>query len=315
MIDKILLTGGSGMVGRNVLDLACSRGIEIEAPSHAELDLCDYQETCAYLADVKSTIIIHGAGRVGGIQANIRDPVPFLVENWDMGRNLLLASRKAGITRLLNLGSSCMYPCNRSNALCEEDVLTGPLESTNEGYALAKCAVARLCDYLRRETPECQYKTLIPCNLYGPYDNFDPAHSHLVPAIIHKLHQAKVEGWDEVEIWGDGTARREFLYAGDLADAILAAIKHFDTLPDMMNVGLGQDFTVNEYYRLAAEVIGFKGRFRYDLSKPVGMVRKLVDISKAGTWGWQAKTSLQNGLRTTYDYYLATGRADAISVG
>ncbi|WP_084187087.1 GDP-L-fucose synthase [Cupriavidus sp. SK-4] len=300
----ILVTGGTGMVGRNLLDLAKLRNVDIVAPSSRELDLRNFDAVRGVLRDLRPSCIVHAAGRVGGIQANIREPVAFLVENWDMGKNLLMAARDAGVARVLNLGSSCMYPRNSPNALREEEVLTGQLEPTNEGYALAKCAVARLCDYISRESRECQYKTLIPCNLYGKYDKFDPQHSHLVPAIIHKLHEAKSSGRDAVDVWGDGTARREFLYAGDLADAIFTFIDRFDSLPGVLNIGLGRDYEVNEYYQAAAEVVGYMGRFEHDLSKPVGMSRKLVDTSRASQLGWAAQTSLVEGLRATYDYYL-----------
>ena len=207
-------------------------------------------------------------------------------------------------SRLLNLGSSCMYPRNSLEPLHEEMVLKGELEPTNEGYALAKVVTARLCEYITRENQNFQYKTLIPCNLYGRHDSFDPAHSHLVPAIIHKLHIAKQLGQDSVEIWGDGNARREFMYAGDLADCMIEAVRRFDTLPSTMNVGLGRDETINEYYRIAGEVAGYSGKFHHDLSKPVGMLRKLVAVEKSRAWGWRAKTDLRQGLRETYDYYL-----------
>ena len=279
---KILLTGGGGIVGRNLLEAAAAQNIEIIAPSSRELDLLDQSAVARYLDYLKPECVIHAAGRVGGIQANVREPVLFLVQNWDMGRNLIMASRDAGVKQLINLGSSCMYPRDSPNALREEDVLTGALEPTNEGYAIAKCAVARLCGYIQREAPDCRYKTLIPCNVYGRYDEFDPTHSHLVPAVIHKLHRAKADGLPAVDIWGDGTARREFMFAGDLADAILSAIERFDTLPDVMNVGLGHDFAVDDYYRLGAQVVGYTGAFKHDLTKPVGMMRKRPEERRVG---------------------------------
>jgi GDP-L-fucose synthase len=249
-------------------------------------------------------MVIHAAGKVGGIQANLREPIGFLVENLDMGRNVVLASYQAGIKQLLNLGSSCMYPRNHNEPLTEDLVLKGELEPTNEGYALAKITTARLCEYIMREAPKFRYKTLIPCNIYGLYDKFDPAHSHLVPAIIHKVHEAKKNHHETVEIWGDGTARREFLFGGDLADAIARSIKQFDTLPSMMNVGLGSDHTINEYYQAAAAVMGYSGTFVHNLDKPVGMARKLVDITLQKKWGWQAQHSLKQGLEKTYQFYL-----------
>jgi GDP-L-fucose synthase len=301
---KLLLTGGGGMVGRNLLEHPALARFDVLAPSSRELDLRDAGAVTDYLATHRPDVVMHSAGRVGGIQANMREPVAFLVDNLDMGRNLLLAAQRSGVQRVLNLGSSCMYPRNRSEPLREEWVLQGELEPTNEGYALAKIVTARLGEYLMREHADFRCKTLIPCNLYGRHDKFDPKHSHLVPAIIHKVHQAKLRGEDEVEIWGDGTARREFMYAGDLADAIVHALQRFDELPPSMNIGLGHDHTVNEYYAAAADVIGWRGRFVHDLSKPVGMARKLVDIGRQTAWGWKAAHDLRTGLERTYHFYL-----------
>ncbi|MGZ8261459.1 MAG: NAD-dependent epimerase/dehydratase family protein, partial [Methylotenera sp.] len=236
---RILLTGGGGMVGRNVLEHPSIDEFEVLAPRSNELNLLDFKAVQAYLHKYQPDLVIHAAGKVGGIQANMREPVSFLMDNLDMGRNIVWAAHQCGIKRLINLGSSCMYPRNHAEPLCEEMVLKGELEPTNEGYALAKVVTARLCDYIMREDNTYQYKTLIPCNIYGRNDKFDPAYSHLVPAIIHKVHLAKQSGQKIVEIWGDGTARREFMYAGDLADAIVHAISNFDTLPTYMNVGLG----------------------------------------------------------------------------
>lgn len=301
---RILLTGGGGMVGRNLLEHPVIGEFEVLAPRSGELDLRDFNAVQAYLRKYQPDMVIHAAGKVGGIQANMREPVNFLMDNLDMGRNIVWASRQAGIKRLINLGSSCMYPRNHSEPLREEMVLKGELEPTNEGYALAKVVTARLCEYIMREEGSYQYKTLIPCNIYGRHDKFDPAHSHLVPAIIHKVHQAKQGGQQTVEIWGDGTARREFMYAGDFADAIVRAVKKFDSLPVMMNVGLGYDYTINEYYQAAADVLGYTGSFVHDLSKPVGMARKLVSVERQQAWGWTARHDLREGIEKTYRFYL-----------
>ena len=303
---KILLTGGGGMVGRNLLDHPSIDEFNVLAPRSIELNLCDFSAVHAYLLEHKPDMVIHAAGKVGGIQANMREPVGFLMENLDMGRNIVWAARQVGIKRLINLGSSCMYPRNHNEPLCEEMVLKGELEPTNEGYALAKVVTARLCEYIMREDSNFQYKTLIPCNLYGYHDKFDPIHSHLIPAIIHKVYQAKQAGQTSVEIWGDGTARREFMYAGDLADAMVRAIKEFDSLPALMNVGLGYDYTINEYYQAAADVMSYAGGFSHDLSKPVGMARKLVSVERQKSWGWAAKSSLRVGIENTYSFYLRT---------
>lgn len=301
---KILLTGAGGMVGKNFLEHPRIDPFEVLAPRSKELDLRDFVSVQAYLDKHRPDMVIHAAGKVGGIQANIREPVSFLLENLDMGRNIVWASRQTGVKRLINLGSSCMYPRNHSEPMTEELVLKGELEPTNEGYALAKVVTARLCEYISREDGSFQYKTLIPCNLYGRHDKFDPAHSHLIPAIIHKVHLAKVAGDNFVEIWGHGTARREFMYAGDLADVLVRVIKEFDCLPLIMNVGLGHDYSVNEYYQVAADVIGYRGAFIHDLTKPVGMARKLVNVDRQRAWGWSAQYTLRSGIEKTYDFYL-----------
>ena len=301
---QILLTGSGGMVGRNLLEHPAVSEFEILAPLSSELDLRDFSAVQEYLRKHKPGMVIHAAGKVGGIQANMCEPVKFLMDNLEMGRNIVWAAHQTGIKHLLNLGSSCMYPRNHSEPLSEEMVLKGELEPTNEGYALAKVVTARLCEYITREDASYQYKTLIPCNIYGRHDKFNPAYSHLVPAIIHKVHQAKLNGQASVEIWGDGTARREFMYGEDLADAIMHAIKNFDTLPAYMNVGLGHDHTINEYYEAVASVMDYEGSFTYDLSKPVGMVRKMVSIEKQKAWGWSARHDLRTGIANTYSFYL-----------
>jgi GDP-L-fucose synthase len=292
------------MVGRNVLEHPLANEWKILAPSSRELDLASRDDVCRYFGVHKPDFVIHAAGRVGGIQANISAPVEFLIANLDINRNVIMAAAEAGVPRVLNLGSSCMYPRNATNPLREEMILTGELEPTNEGYALAKIVGARLCDYLRVERG-LAYKTMIPCNIYGRHDKFDPERSHLIPAVIHKLHRAKVEGTRSVDIWGDGSARREFMYAGDLADAIHCALVRFDAMPDTMNLGLGHDHTINEYYQTVAEVVGWDGDFDHDLGRPVGMKQKLVSIERQTRWGWQAGTSLRDGIRMTYEYYLS----------
>lgn len=301
---RILLTGGGGMVGHNLLEHPSIGEFDVLAPRSSELDMLNFAAVQAYLHQHQPDMVIHAAGKVGGIQANIREPVGFLMDNIDMGRNIVWAAHQAGIKRLINLGSSCMYPRNHSEPLSEEMVLKGELEPTNEGYALAKIVTARLCEYIMREDASYQYKTLIPCNLYGRHDKFDPAHSHLIPAIIHKVYQAKQAGQTSVEIWGDGNARREFMYAGDLADAVVRTIKEFDSLPTLMNVGLGYDYTINEYYQASADVMGYTGGFVHDLSKPVGMARKLVSVDRLQAWGWNAQSDLRSGIEKTYSFYL-----------
>lgn len=300
----ILITGGSGMVGRNLLEHPGISTHTVSAPTHQDLDLLDASSTATYLAETEPQLVVHCAGVVGGIHANMREPVRFLVENFEMGKNLVLAARAARVTRLLNLGSSCMYPHTAGGTLAEEQILAGPLEPTNEGYALAKIGIERLCEYVTRETPSCQYKTLVPCNLYGRWDTFALEYSHMIPAALRKVHEATVSGNTSVGIWGDGEARREFMYASDLADFITYAIDRFDDLPQRMNVGPGTDYSINEYYRAIAEVVGFDGQFMHDLDKPVGMARKLLDVSLMKGFGWSPPTNLTAGIQQTYDFFL-----------
>lgn len=311
---RIFLTGGRGMVGQNILEHPVAAQYDIVAPGSQELDLTDYVATQRFMADAQPDVVIHSAGRVGGIQANIAHPVDFLIANVDLGRNVIMAARNTGVRKLINLASSCMYPRNAPNPLNEKLILQGELEPTNEGYALAKIFATRLCEYVNRESrqsdaPSLRYKTLIPCNLYGRHDKFAPQHSHLIPAIIHKVHQAKVQHLAEVDIWGDGTARREFMYAGDLAGAVLKAVQDFDAVPDLMNIGLGHDFSINEYYAAAAQVIGWSGQFVHDITKPVGMKQKLVDITLQHAWGWMPSASLSIGIENAYQYYLTEQNA------
>lgn len=300
---KVLLTGGNGMVGRNICDHSLAQAHELITPRSADLDLTDKAATEEFIIALKPELIIHAAGRVGGIQANMANPVEFLVENLDMGRNVLMAARKAGVPKLLNIGSSCMYPRAAPNPLEEASVLSGELEPTNEGYALAKVMTARLCDYVSRSTPELAYKTLIPCNIFGIHDKFDPAVSHLLPAIVRKVDEALESGAATVEIWGTGEARREFMFASDLAEGIWTAVTRFDDVPGSMNMGVGHDHSINDYYAAVARVIGWHGSFTHDLSKPVGMQQKLVSTDLQRTFGWMPSTSLEEAISLTYAHY------------
>jgi len=300
---RILLTGASGMVGRNALAHTNARHFQILGPTRQELDLLDFDAIVDFLSKNKPDVIIHAAGRVGGIKANIADPYGFLSENLRLGTNVITAAKECGISRLLNLGSSCIYPRNRNVPLQETDILTGALEPTNEGYALSKILAIRMCDYISKQFKELNYKSIIPCNLYGPFDKFDGENAHLIPAIIHKIHEAVVNGNSSVTIWGDGTVRREFMFVGDLAGLIWEACDRFESLPTIMNAGLGQDYTIEEYYEAVGNVIGFQGRFVFDSAQPVGMKKKLNCIKKSIEWGWSPSTDLIQGIKKTYDYY------------
>lgn len=300
---KLFLSGGSGMVGRNILEHAYASQHTILAPRRSELDLLDGDAVDEYLLRHKPDAVIHAAGTVGGIQANIAAPVSFLSDNLNMGMNVLLGARRAEIPRLLNIGSSCMYPRMATNPLREETILSGELEPTNEGYAIAKITCARLCEYINKEVPSFLYKTIIPCNLYGRHDKFDPNKSHMIPAVVRKISEAVESKSNIVDVWGTGKARREFMYAGDLADFVFAAITRFADLPQNMNVGLGYDHSIMDYYRTIATALGFSGEFVHDLSKPQGMNQKLVDITRLEAFGWKATTSLESGIEKTYNFY------------
>ena len=303
-MPTLLLTGGSGLVGRNIQNYYASNKWNIIAPSSNDLNLMDYISVKSFFNECKPDIVLHCAGRVGGISANIEEPVAFLDSNIVIGRNVIMGAREAKIKKLINLASTCIYPREAQNPLKEKYILEGKLEPTNEGYAIAKIVALRLCQYIRKEDPSYNYKTLIPCNLYGRFDKFDPKNSHLLPAIIHKIHQAKITGQQSVEIWGDGSARREFMYIEDLTEGIYFALESILDIPDLMNIGVGTDYTIKEYYESVALTIGWQGEFVFDHSKPTGMAQKLSDTSLQSKWGWQPKTTLEEGIRSTYKYYL-----------
>lgn len=302
-MKKILLTGSGGMVGRNIVEFYKSKKYIFLTPSSNELNLLNKDSVYSYIIKNQPDIVIHCAGKVGGIQANMTYPVAFMVENIQMGLNIIMASYEAKIKKLVNMSSSCMYPKDAKNPLSEELILKGELEPTNEGYAIAKVASTRLCEYIHNENNEFEYKTIIPCNLYGRYDKFDPKHSHMLPAVISKIHEAKIKNQETLSIWGDGEARREFMYVEDLADFVYYALDNFKNLPQNINVGLGYDYSINEYYETIAEVIGYKGKFIHDLSKPVGMKQKLIDNTKLSKFGWKHKTPLKDGVVKTYEYF------------
>ena len=302
---KILLTGSRGMVGRNIIDHPATKNHEILSPTSTELNLLDTENVQHYINANKPNMVIHAAGIVGGIQANMTQPVKFLVDNMQMGLNIIMSAKACGVKRFMNLGSSCMYPRDAQNPLSEDLILKGELEPTNEGYAIAKVASTRLCEYINRENESYLYKTVIPCNLYGKYDKFDPEHSHMIPAVIRKINGAKNENKDSIDIWGNGLARREFMYAGDFADFVYYAIDNFERMPQNVNVGLGHDYTINEYYQKIASMVDYQGSFTHDLSRPTGMQQKLIDNNKLKEFGWQHQTTLEQGIQKTYDYFLS----------
>ncbi len=296
------------MLGSAILQLndKTGRPLEITAPRRQELDLTDGPAVAGFIRAGRFDLVIHTAAKVGGIAANMADPAGFLAQNLALNLAVIGGSASAGVPRLLNIGSSCMYPRDYRQPLVEDDILQAPLEPTNEGYALAKIVAARHCDYVSQWGERC-YRTIIPCNLYGPGDSYSPDHSHLIASIIAKLHVAKTEGARTISIWGDGSARREFLYVDDLAAWIVhKAAPNVAALPQYLNVGEGTDHTVVEYYLAGAAIIGYDGEFTFDPSRPAGMRQKLMDSSRARReFGWSPSTSLTDGLRQAYEAYLA----------
>ena len=303
-MQKILITGSNGMVGKNLLHSSFPSSYTILSPSRNELNLLNLESVINWFKKNKPDSVIHAAGIVGGIQANIKSPIKFFSENMRIGLNILEASRFTDVSKFINLASSCMYPKSAVNPLVEDQILSGKLEPTNEGYALAKIGIERLCKYYSDECIIGTYRTLLPCNIYGLYDSFGHEKSHMIPAVIRKLHEARENNSKTVTIWGDGSARREFMFSVDLADAIWFSYKNIDSLPQTINVGQGVDYTILEYYRSVSSIVGYNGDFDFDLNKPSGMKQKLIDSSKINRLGWVPKFTLNEGLIKTYDYYV-----------
>lgn len=311
---RVFLTGGTGMVGSCFLRLMAELKPhwQVTAPTRAELDLCDRQQVLAALAAAPDApphapydLVIHAGAKVGGIKANQDHMVDFFTQNMMMGLNVIAGAAQMGIKNLINLGSSCMYPRNFGEKLREEDILAAPLEPTNEGYALAKISAQRLCAYLMREHPELNYKTIIPCNLYGPGDRYDAVSGHLFANVIMKIHAAMRDGAGRVEIWGDGTPRREFVFVDDMVSFVLGYADHLGDLPGLLNLGAGYDLSVRDLYQTVAAVLGYHGNFYYNEFYPNGMNHKLMDISRARSLGWSPPTALEKGIMQTYQDYKA----------
>lgn len=298
---KILLTGSTGMVGKNILDNP-NNNYHFICPSKKELDLTNKELVNDFIKLSNPDLIIHAAGKVGGIKTNRQNPITFLVDNLQMGLNVIMSAFENDIGKFINLGSSCMYPKNAINPLNEDYLLSGKLEPTNEGYALSKLVTNKLCEYINDKKNEKNYKTIIPCNLFGKYDNFDLETSHLIPAIIRKVDIA-IESGSNIEIWGDGNSRREFMYAEDMANAIYFVIENYDRIDSTMNIGLGYDFTINEYYDKIFKIMNYDGEFFHNHNMPSGMKQKLVSIDKQEKLGWSPTFNLEDGLMKTIEYY------------
>jgi GDP-L-fucose synthase len=277
---------------------------ELHVVTRAEVDLRDQPATSQLIARISPDAIVHAAARVGGIAAKLAAPTPYLLDNLRIDANVIGAALEHGVPELLCLGSAVVYPARYERPFVETDMLTGRLEAANEGYAVAKIAAATLCAAAARQHG-VDYRVAVPSNLFGPYDRFSPSEAHLVAAALAKVHAASVAGESSVMVWGDGTARREFTYAHDLAVWLVSEVGRLARWPPMLNLGCGVDHTVREYYEVASRVVGFRGNLHFDVSKPAGVARRLLDSSAALAMGWQAPTSLLDGMSRTYETYLA----------
>jgi GDP-L-fucose synthase len=309
-MNKLFISGHRGMVGSALVRAAAKRGgIDILTASRSELDLCDQRAVFDFLAAKKPDSVIIAAAKVGGIHANSTYPADFIYENLAIASNLIEGSRRAEVKRVLFLGSSCIYPKMAPQPMPEDCLLSSPLETTNEAYAIAKIAGLKMCQHYRAQHG-LMYHSAMPTNLYGPGDNYHPENSHVIPALIRRFHEAAQRGDASVTIWGTGTPRREFLHVDDLAAACFHLMS-LDNPPDWVNVGTGEDLTILELARLVAETTGFKGAILTDPAKPDGTPRKLLDISKIKATGWQPAVPFRDGLAAAYQDFKASLDAGA----
>ena len=301
---KIYVAGHRGMVGSAIVRALRAAGhTNMVTRTSAELDLRDGAATRAFLAAEKPTYVVMAAARVGGIKANSTEPYDFLYDNLAMAANVIDGSRRAGVRKLLFLGSSCIYPKLAPQPIREESLLTGPLEVTNEAYAIAKIAGIKLCDHARAQYG-CDFISAMPCNLYGTGDNFSLENSHVLPALIRKMHEAKLRGDTSLRLWGTGTPLREFLHADDLAEACVLLLERYSQAGHI-NVGSGEELSIRQLAEQIAQVVGFTGRLEFDPSMPDGTPRKLMDVSRIRALGWKPRLSLPEGIRSAYAWYLA----------
>ena len=301
---KIWVAGHRGLVGSAIVRALQARGYErVVTRTSAELDLREQAAVRAFYAAERPEYVFVAAAKVGGILANDTYPAEFLYDNLMIEANVIHGAHAAGVKKLLFLGSTCIYPKLAPQPLREEYLLTGPLEPTNEWYAVAKIAGIKLCQAYRRQYG-AHFIAAMPTNLYGPGDNFDPAGSHVLPALIRKFHEAKVAGAPEVVVWGSGVPRREFCHVDDCAEACLRLMEVYDEA-EIVNIGVGEDLTIAELAALVARVVGYGGAIVYDLSRPDGTPRKLVDVSRIHALGWRARIPLEQGIRETYESWRA----------
>ncbi len=309
---RVFVAGHRGMVGSGIVRALKSRGYEsiLTAP-HSELDLQDQRQVQNYFAKEKPDQVYIAAARVGGIYANNTFPAQFIYENLMIQCNIVDAAWREGVEKLLFLGSSCIYPREASQPITEDSLLTGKLEPTNEPYAVAKIAGIKLCESYNRQYG-CDFRSVMPTNLYGPGDNYDPEYSHVIPALLRRFHEAKVEDKDEVVIWGTGKARREFLHVDDMVDASVFTMEldcekykdHTLEMQSHINVGTGTDTTIADLANLLKSTVGYEGEIKFDTSKPDGPPRKLLDVSRLSSLGWQSRINLEEGLKLAYQDYI-----------
>lgn len=300
---KIYVAGHNGMVGSALVRELKRQGYSnIIGKTHAELDLTRQADVEAFFDREKPEYVFLAAAMVGGIGTNIKQPAEFLMKNLQIQCNILDSAFRTGVKKLLFLGSSCIYPCKAEQPIPESALLTGPLEPTNEGYALAKIAGLRQCEYYMREYG-AQFISVMPCNLYGYNDNFDIAHSHIIPAMIRKFHSAKVNGFDNVEIWGTGKVLRELLFVDDMAQASVFVMNNYSGA-EFLNIGYGEDFTVAQIAEMVKNTVGYEGEIVFNPDKPEGMYRKIVDSTNINKLGWKPAIKIEDGLKMTYNWFL-----------
>ena len=301
----VLVTGASGMLGQHLVPMLEKRGHLVLAPSREEVDLTDAEATSAFIASNTIDSVIHCAAYVAGIASSTTTKHHSFDANVSMGMNLIRSCLEHGITNVLNVGSATVYPNDAPQPLSETSLGQGAFEGPIEGYALSKYVVYRACA-MANEQHNTSFKTILPCNLFGPYDNFSLETGHMLPAILHRMHQAKELGNAPITIWGDGSARREFLFASDLADFICFSLDNFESLPEVMNVGSGVEVSVNEMHQHMANIIGYTGELRHDLERPVGRLRRSLDLNHQKKLGWSPKTPFEEALAITYEYLRGT---------
>lgn len=310
--DKIFVAGHRGLVGSAIVRKLSADGYtNVVVADRKELDLANESAVAAYFAREKPEIVVLAAAKVGGIKANNDYPVEFLLENVRLQNNVISSAHAHGVRKLLFLGSSCIYPKHAPQPIREDALLTGPLEPTNDAYAIAKIAGIKLCQAYASEYGE-NYISAMPTNLYGPHDNFDLASAHVLPALLRKAHEAKTNGAREIVAWGTGQPRREFLHVDDMADACVYLLENYDS-PEIINVGCGEDVSIRELVELICDVVGFDGELTFDATKPDGTPRKLLEVSKLKALGWWPKIQLREGIARTYEWFLAHELAPAVA--